>query len=40
MVEFKGIYTRLVVVEAKYIKIDEKQLASAKEKDLYKRVSL
>ena len=40
VVELKGIYAGLVVVEAKCIEIDEKQLASAKEKDLCKRVSL
>ena len=39
VVELKGIYAELVVVEAKSIEIDEKQLASAKEKDLRKRVS-
>ena len=38
--EVKGIYAGLVMVEAKCIEIDEKQLASAKEKDLCKRVSL
>ena len=38
--EVKGIYAGLVVVEAKCIEIDEKQLASAKEKDLCKRASL
>ena len=40
IIELKGIYTRLVVVEVKCIEIDEKQLASAKEKNLCKRVSL
>ena len=40
VVKVKGIYAGLVVVKAKCIEINEKQLASAKEKDLYKRVSL
>ena len=40
VVEIKGIYAGLVVVEAKCIEIDEKQLASTKEKDLCKRIIL
>ena len=40
VMEVKGIYAGLVMVEAKCIDIDERQLAAAKENDLCKRVSL
>ena len=40
VVEVKGIYAGLVMVEAKCIDIDERQSAAAQEKDLTKRVSL
>lgn len=40
VIEVKEIYAGLVIVKAKCINIDERQLAIAKEKDLYKRVDL
>ncbi len=40
VVEVKGIYAGLVMVEAKCIDIDEKQSAAAQEKDLSKRPEL
>ena len=40
VIEVKGIYARLVMVEAKCIDIDEKQTAAAKEKDLSKKIEL
>ena len=40
VVEVKGIYAGLVMVEAKCIDIDERQSAAAQEKDPTKRVSL
>jgi len=40
VVEVKGIYAGLVMVEAKCIDIDERQSAAAQEKDLLKRTHL
>lgn len=40
VIEVKGIYAGLVMVEAKCIDIDEKQTAAAQEKDLSKKVQL
>ena len=40
VIEVKGIYAGLVMVEAKCIDIDEKQTAAAQEKDLTKRIQL
>ena len=40
VVEVKGIYAGLVMVEAKCIDIDERQSAAAQEKDLSKRLEL
>ena len=40
VIEVKGIYAGLVMVEAKCIDIDERQSAAAQEKDLSKRVQL
>ncbi len=40
VVEVKGIYAGLVMVEAKCIDIDERQIAAAREKDPLKRVHL
>ena len=40
VIEVKGIYAGLVMVEAKYIDIDEKQTAAAREKDLSKKIQL
>ena len=40
VVEVKGIYAGLAMVEAKCIDIDERQSAAAQEKDLTKRVNL
>lgn len=40
VIEVKGIYAGLVMVEAKCIDIDEKQTTAAQEKDLTKRVQL
>ena len=40
VIEVKGIYAGLVMVEAKCIDIDEKQTSAAQEKDLTKRVQL
>ncbi len=40
VIEVKGIYAGLVMVEAKCIDIDEKQTAAAQDKDLTKRVPL
>ena len=40
VVEVKGIYAGLVMVEAKCIDIDERQIAAAQEKDSLKRVHL
>ena len=40
VVEVKGIYAGLVMVEAKCIDIDERQSAAAQEKDLTKKVNL
>ena len=40
IIEVKGIYTGLVIVEAKYIDIDERQSVAAQEKDPAKRIDL
>ena len=40
VIEVKGIYAGLVMVEAKCIDIDEKQTAAAQEKDLSKKIRL
>lgn len=40
VIEVKGIYAGLVMVEAKCIDIDEKQTAAAQEKDLSKKIHL
>ena len=40
VIEVKGIYAGLVMVEAKCIDIDEKQTAAAQEKDISKKVQL
>ena len=40
VIEVKGIYAGLVMVEAKCIDIDEKQTAAAQEKDLSKKIQL
>ena len=40
VIEVKGIYAGLVMVEAKCIDIDEKQTAAAQEKDLAKKTQL
>ena len=40
VIEVKGIYAGIVMVEAKCIDIDEKQAAAAQEKDLLKKVQL
>ena len=40
VVEVKGIYAGLVMVEAKCIDIDQRQIAAAREKDPLKRVHL
>ena len=40
VIEVKGIYAGLVMVEAKCIDIDEKQMAAAQEKDLSKKIQL
>ena len=40
VVEVKGIYAGLVMVEAKCIDIDERQSAAAQEKDLSKKTEL
>lgn len=40
VIEVKGIYAGLVMVEAKCIDIDEKQTAAAQEKDMSKKIQL